>query len=700
MSEPRQTAYSIDDALDHADSVTTLLIEDSGLTELPPTIRRLKKLRGMYLAGNRLRRLPDEIGELEELEELNVFENVLEHLPRSIGQLPALRRLSLNDNRLGSIPDLGALSRLVFIDLSNNPLTALPRGFERLQALEQANLSSLTLGRFPEELEQLPQLRILELWSADVPALPPTVGRLRRLEELFLQENGITAVPESLGELHALRRLSLADNALVTIPESLSRLEQLEMLDLRGNHLRSLPARLFFRLSELKQLHLMRNPLGSVPEQLGRLRRLETLSLGGCGLHDLGDGLETMFGLTALSVDDNPLGQVPLAILVLEKLTWLSLRRTGLESLPDAIGRLAELRALFLAGNELRALGDGLERLPELATLDVRDNALAAPLRSLTAKLLIRGNDHAPTPEAADRRWSLLELRQTAVEMPACPHVHDPRLPQIVERIARSATVVVAVPTQELLAEIVTDFERSLEETSAADVAIAVALRKLAHDAPVPPPWRTGQRARLPLTRLAWCMWSVCAGLPARERELLGAVLEGVAAAAVPRFALYDVLERLLPSAQVPAPPTATDAIDRAIRYLAMQRDGTSFKNVLAAPEIRFALERQLVEVVADEPALVGKARTLAAVLVGLQPERALPHLKAALAADPDCSDAAFRLAKLLWGMPVLLERRPLAPIAQIRRLLRIAEARAFELELSGSHDDVRVLAEALEKFE
>ena len=131
--------------------------------------------------------------------------------------LRLVRTLDLADARLGALAteDLGGLSALRTLDLSNNALSGLP-------------------------------------------ALPEAT----RLEHLLLAGNALEALP--LGALPAperLRSLSLSDNALADLPaDAFATVPGLRSLRLDGNQLRTLPGGLFAGLGSLRLLRLDSNP--------------------------------------------------------------------------------------------------------------------------------------------------------------------------------------------------------------------------------------------------------------------------------------------------------------------------------------------------------------------------------------------------------------------------------------------------------
>ena len=166
------------------------------------------------------------------------------------------------------------------LNLSGNPLTALPESLGQLTQLQSLDLSGNQLTALPESLGQLTQLQSLDLSGNQLTALPESLGQLTQLQSLDLSGNQLTALPESLGQLTQLQSLDLSVNQLTALPESLGQLTQLESLDLRDNPLTALPE----WLGDLRNLIILwanNNWLTDLPSTLGQLARLRELHLNG-----------------------------------------------------------------------------------------------------------------------------------------------------------------------------------------------------------------------------------------------------------------------------------------------------------------------------------------------------------------------------------------------------------------------------------
>lgn len=77
----------------------------------------------MYLGGNHLTNIPPEMGQLSNLERLVLSDNQIGKLPRELKQLNNLKSLSLHNNQLEMLPkEIIELSNLTELSLRGNPL--------------------------------------------------------------------------------------------------------------------------------------------------------------------------------------------------------------------------------------------------------------------------------------------------------------------------------------------------------------------------------------------------------------------------------------------------------------------------------------------------------------------------------------------------------------------------------------------------
>ncbi|PKN92930.1 MAG: hypothetical protein CVU44_12935 [Chloroflexi bacterium HGW-Chloroflexi-6] len=162
-------------------------------------------------------------------------------LPESLWELTQLKRLRLSYNELTTLPKLGQLAKLEWLDISSNPMTALPESLMELPQLETLILSNIQLTALPNWLGNLTQLQSLNLSRNQLTTLPNLLGNLTQLQILNLSENQLAILPETLLRLTQLQYLDLSKNQLATMPEQISQLKRLKILVLSNNLFKDIP---------------------------------------------------------------------------------------------------------------------------------------------------------------------------------------------------------------------------------------------------------------------------------------------------------------------------------------------------------------------------------------------------------------------------------------------------------------------------
>ncbi|KIC77270.1 hypothetical protein DB41_CN00010, partial [Neochlamydia sp. TUME1] len=153
----------------------------------------------------------------------------LTYLPPEIGQLSQLQKLFLTQNQLTALPtEIGQLSQLQVLNLNQNQLIVLPAEIRQLSQLQVLYLNQNQLIVLPAEIGQLSQLTRLFLNQNQLTALPTEIGQLSQLQVLYLNQNQLTALPVEIGQLSQLLQLSLNQNQLTSLPAEIGQLSRLE----------------------------------------------------------------------------------------------------------------------------------------------------------------------------------------------------------------------------------------------------------------------------------------------------------------------------------------------------------------------------------------------------------------------------------------------------------------------------------------
>ena len=149
---------------------------------------------------------------------------------------PSLRVLDLSDNPLGALPDaIGALARLEFLYAARCELERLPDAIGGCASLRYLQVGGNRLRALPASIEGLASLQELRVEGNPLGALPD-LRALRSLRELHARGCGLDALPDLRG-LVALRWLDLRENRFTALPAWLDELPLLQKIDARWNPL-------------------------------------------------------------------------------------------------------------------------------------------------------------------------------------------------------------------------------------------------------------------------------------------------------------------------------------------------------------------------------------------------------------------------------------------------------------------------------
>ena len=192
---------------------TQVYLKEKGLEDL--TTEALMKDGVVYVGGPEAQptNLASQVSTLDpaSLTYLNLDYNELTNVDALVS-FTGLKWLRLNNNRLESLPDLSGLASLRRLYLRDNALASVPEFLrpENLPELDTLDLSGNPIAAVPDWLAQRKGLRHLSLSDTAVTALPKDLSAWQSLKSLQL--GGLR-----LGSLEELKRIraALPDTAVV-----------------------------------------------------------------------------------------------------------------------------------------------------------------------------------------------------------------------------------------------------------------------------------------------------------------------------------------------------------------------------------------------------------------------------------------------------------------------------------------------------
>ncbi|XP_077464103.1 podocan isoform X2 [Stigmatopora argus] len=366
----------------------SVYLHDNKLTDqgLPAELFRASDgLEILTLSSNLLSAVPGNLP--PGLVRLHLKSNKLERIPAgALDGLPNLRELHLQNNLLNdeSVDNrtFGQVSALECLDLSNNNLSAVPKGLPANLVLLHLEKNSIQ-GIPADALTHVRQLEYLLLHNNHLRSRsihPAAFQGLKKLHTLHMHNNQLERVPRGLPR--RAKTLVLLRNAISEIGRNdLAALHTLSELDLSYNRLSEgkLHRDAFRKLRRLETLRLSGNALRSLPVALPRGLRL--LEAKGAGMEALPEGaLAGMESLRVLILADNRLALNSFyqgAWMELAALTTLDLSGNRLSHVPSDLPE--SLEHLDLRGNRIASIAaSAFEGLPNIQKINLRFNRLSA----------------------------------------------------------------------------------------------------------------------------------------------------------------------------------------------------------------------------------------------------------------------------------------------------------------------------------
>uniref|UniRef100_A0A671YC69 Leucine rich repeat containing 7 n=1 Tax=Sparus aurata TaxID=8175 RepID=A0A671YC69_SPAAU len=205
--------YLPPEVLEQIHNLKELWMDNNSLQSIPGSLGKLRQLRYLDLAKNRIETLDTDVSGCESLEDLLLSSNMLQHLPDTIGMLKKLTTLKVDDNQLTSLPNtIGSLSLLEELDCSCNELESLPPTIGYLHSLRTFAADENFLSELPREIGNCKNVTVMSLRSNKLEFLPDEIGQMTKLRVLNLSDNRLKNLPFTFTKLKDLAALWLSDN--------------------------------------------------------------------------------------------------------------------------------------------------------------------------------------------------------------------------------------------------------------------------------------------------------------------------------------------------------------------------------------------------------------------------------------------------------------------------------------------------------
>lgn len=138
-------------------------------------------------------------------------------------QISLYKRIDASYNNINQISANLALRipHLVYLNLSYNSVTSIPRNIALLFHLEELLLRGNKLLSIPDEICLLENLKMLDLSYNKLQQLPKDMGKLKNLSRLNISYNALTKIPLSLGSIKGLGIVIASSNCSMEPPQEI-----------------------------------------------------------------------------------------------------------------------------------------------------------------------------------------------------------------------------------------------------------------------------------------------------------------------------------------------------------------------------------------------------------------------------------------------------------------------------------------------
>ncbi|MCP4520765.1 MAG: hypothetical protein GY827_03575 [Cytophagales bacterium] len=397
LSTAIKDKHKVEDFWHYLDSDYSVEKDEYLPTPIPEEIRQLKKLKILFISGQKTDVFPKWFEEFEELEELSIscdFKKIEAFPPNlkkltirgemlsgflnNLEQLSQLEILSISTGKkFNHLPEsIGQLSSLVELNIvSNEKLESLPDTIGTLKKLKSLRLNENQLTSIPDSIGDLEELEILNLEGNRVKELPSTIGNLKKLDDLNLNSNQLTNLPQEIGNSTDLTELKIGNNKLVELPDTIGNLTKLYRFECKNNELKAIPNTVG-NWTVIHDLDFSNNQLTELPDSIGNWETLDYFRIEKNKLTKLPNTIGQLKKVVFLEANNNQLTELPDELGNCENLRWISFSSNLLTSFPETFHQLKGIGRFHFKENQLTSFPSFLETQKDLEMIDCSNNQI------------------------------------------------------------------------------------------------------------------------------------------------------------------------------------------------------------------------------------------------------------------------------------------------------------------------------------
>lgn len=290
------------------------------------------------------------------------------------------------------------------------------------------------------EIEQLPQLELVDLSSNRIKMLPATLGKLSRLRRLDVRRNRLKHLPAVLCNLEQLEEIEIEGNKELEIPEEIQRsgtptlklflqgifrgsadsvVDWSKVTMVEDNKLVALPT-ILYSMNWITDLNLDNNRIRKIPSEISVLKSMKSFSVRKNLLEKVSSDIKRCKSLTSINLDSNLLSKIPVQFFTHLSLTSLNLNHNQLDSslLPEQFAEFSgsQLKVLRIDSNALGKIPNSIELFQSLTVFTANFNEIKMIPREISFCTLLKdlqldGNRIQELPIEITRLSSLARLK-------------------------------------------------------------------------------------------------------------------------------------------------------------------------------------------------------------------------------------------------------------------------------------------------